>query len=103
MNHFEGRIMKIVRLEKSPVLRLATLAVVAAAIAGTAGIAADQSRAATGPEADRASHGAKEEFKRPKVKHGVLTVKGTHASEKIVLRLNAGATGVVEGGLDAGE
>jgi Ca2+-binding RTX toxin-like protein len=88
--------MTKIQLEQPRTLRLATAAVVAAVIAGAAGIAAGQGKAATTPEVHKASHGAKQEFKRPKLKQGVLRIKGTHSSEKIVFRLGAGQPGVLQ-------
>jgi Ca2+-binding RTX toxin-like protein len=66
-------------------LAAATVAVVAAIV----GIAAGQGLAApaTGPEKP---HPKVEKFKHPKIKHGVLTVKGTNADDEITLRLQAG-------------
>jgi Ca2+-binding RTX toxin-like protein len=40
-------------------------------------------------------------FKRPKLKHGVLTVVGTAAGEKVALRLRAGDSGTLE--VDVGD
>jgi Ca2+-binding RTX toxin-like protein len=40
-------------------------------------------------------------FKRPKLKHGVLTIEGTNASDKIALRLKAGDSGVLQ--VDVGD
>ena len=40
-------------------------------------------------------------FKHPKLKHGVLTVKGTEASEKIALRLQAGNPAILQ--VDVGD
>jgi Ca2+-binding RTX toxin-like protein len=58
-------------------------AAVAAVVAGAAGIAADQSQAASFQ-------------KHAKVKHGVLKVNGTNASDKIALRLKAGEPGILQ-------
>jgi Ca2+-binding RTX toxin-like protein len=54
---------------------------------------------ASGALAGEAS--AKEKFKHPKLKHGVLTVEGTAASDKIALRLQAGNPAVLE--VDVGD
>jgi predicted lipoprotein with Yx(FWY)xxD motif len=40
-------------------------------------------------------------FKHPKLRHGLLTVEGTEASEKIALRLRAGDPGILE--IDVGD
>jgi predicted lipoprotein with Yx(FWY)xxD motif len=40
-------------------------------------------------------------FKRPKLSHGVLTIEGTNASDKIALRLKAGDSGVLQ--VDVGD
>ena len=40
-------------------------------------------------------------FKHPKLKHGVLTVKGTEASDRIALRLEAGNPGILQ--VDVGD
>ena len=63
--------------------RIKQFAAVAAIVAGTAGVAAEQSQAAH-------SH------KYPKLRHGVLKVEGTAASEKIALRLKAGQSGILQ-------
>ena len=42
-----------------------------------------------------------EKFKQPKLKHGVLTIKGTEASDKIALRLQAGDPGMLQ--VDVGD
>ena len=88
----------LMRLKELRAVRLAASAVaVAAAVAGATGIAAGQGNAAPPTEADNASqlpNAAK--FKHPKLKHGVLTVVGTDASEKIALRLQAGQPGILQ-------
>jgi Ca2+-binding RTX toxin-like protein len=69
---------------------LAALALAAASV-GAAGIVADQGNAAPAIQAGGAWHQHKKaNFKHPKLKHGVLTIEGTAASDKIVLRLQAG-------------
>jgi Ca2+-binding RTX toxin-like protein len=68
-----------------------TAAAVALAGAGATGIAAGQVNAAPAHGADYGSHlRAEARFKRPKLEHGVLTITGTEASDKIALRLQAG-------------
>jgi Ca2+-binding RTX toxin-like protein len=71
--------------------RLAASAVAAAAVAGAAGIASSQANASPYRHAHKAMHrfyGQK--FKHPKLKHGVLSIEGTNAADKITLRLKAG-------------
>jgi Ca2+-binding RTX toxin-like protein len=63
-------------------------AALAVALAGAAGIAAWPAQAAPPAKAAKAAKPAKP--KKPKLKHGVLTIDGTDASEAIALRLEAG-------------
>jgi Ca2+-binding RTX toxin-like protein len=72
--------------------RAAWLAAGAIAVAGTAGIVAAQGYAA--PAKPLPPKPAK--FKHPKVKHGVLSIKGTDANDDIALRLQAGDPNVVQ-------
>ena len=71
--------------------RVVTAAAVASVIAGAAGIMAGQGSAAPPAHAGYGggypSNVAK--FKTPKLKDGVLEVRGTKASDKITLRLQA--------------
>jgi Ca2+-binding RTX toxin-like protein len=91
-----------IRLKDSRAVRLAASAVVVAAvIAGAAGVAAGQGTAAPAPQAHKASHLRKSDFKRPKLRHGSLTVEGTAASERIALRLRAGDPGTLQ--VDVGD
>jgi Ca2+-binding RTX toxin-like protein len=70
---------------------------VAAAVASAAGFVAGQGNAAPAIKVNKASHlHKKAEFKRPKLQRGVLTVKGTEASDKIALRLQAGEPNIVQ-------
>jgi hypothetical protein len=86
----ESRTMRTARLA-------ATALAVGAAVAGAAGIAAGQGQAAPTRKADTASHLRRAaDIKRPKLRHGLLTVKGTEASDKIALRLRAGNPGILE-------
>ena len=94
--------MKIIRSEKSPVLRLATLVIAVAAIA--AGILAGAGNAAPASVAGRAlwlqnapwlQHKS-EQFKHPTLENGLLTVEGTNADDRIALRLQAGQPGILE-------
>src|SRR6266542_1293723 len=76
-------------LRKLRSARLAAAAVVVvAAVAGAAGTIAGPGNAAPG-------------FKSPKLKHGLLTIKGTEAGEKITLRLRAGQPGILQ--VDVGD
>jgi Ca2+-binding RTX toxin-like protein len=91
----------LIRVKKSRTVWLAvTTVAVAAAIAGGAGIMAGQANAAPAVKTDRASF-KEAKFKHPKLKHGVLTIIGTEASDKIVLRLQAGDPGVLQ--VDVGD
>jgi len=76
----------------------AWLAVVAIAVAGSAGIVAAQGHAAPGqpPQPPTAK-----KFKHPKLKHGVLKIKGSDANDNIALRLQAGDPGVLQ--VDVGD
>jgi Ca2+-binding RTX toxin-like protein len=93
----------LLRLKKSRAVRLTASAVaVAAAVVGATGIVAGQGNAAPGTKADKAWYPSKKvSFKRPKLKHGVLTIKGTEASDKIGLRLQAGEPGILQ--VDVGD
>jgi hypothetical protein len=83
-------------------LAASAIAMAAAVVAGAAAIATGQGHAAPPPDAVKASHADKAaKFKHPKLKHGVLTVKGTEASDKITLRLRAGDPGTLE--VDVGD
>ena len=82
-------------------MRLAASAVaVAAAVAGAAGIAAGQGNAAPTLTAHKAQQAQYRrmvaEFKRPKLNHGLLTITGTEASDKIALRLEAGEPDILQ-------
>jgi Ca2+-binding RTX toxin-like protein len=99
MKHF-------VRINESrgtrPLWLSASAVAVAAAVAGVAGIAAAPGNAAPARNATRASHAHKaDKFKRPKLRHGVLTIAGTEASDTIALRLQAGDAGVLQ--VDVGD
>jgi Ca2+-binding RTX toxin-like protein len=87
----------LIRLKDSPAVRpaswlAASAVIVALCVAGAvAAVLAAPGNAAPAPNAHKASHSSKESgFKHPKLKHGVLRVKGTEASDKIALRLQAG-------------
>src|SRR6266498_464317 len=81
-------------------VRLAVSAVaVALAVAGATGIAAGQGNAAP---ADKASNPpGQSKFKHPKLKHGVLTIKGSNQSDEIALRLQAGDPNTLQVDVDA--
>jgi Ca2+-binding RTX toxin-like protein len=86
----------LTRLKDSRAVRLAASAVaVAAVIAGAAGIAAGQGNAA--PPANGHDALAKNaKSGHAKLKHGLLKVKGTRASDAIALRLKAGDPGTLQ-------
>jgi Ca2+-binding RTX toxin-like protein len=76
--------------------------VVAVAAAGAAGIAAERGSAATNGNAPKASYPPRQaKLQRPKLKRGVLTIKGTKASDKITLRLQAGQSDILQ--VDVGD
>jgi Ca2+-binding RTX toxin-like protein len=71
--------------------RLAASAVAAAAAAGATGIVAGQADGSPYRHAHKALHRFHDpKFKHPKLKHGVLSIEGTNAADKITLRLKAG-------------
>jgi hypothetical protein len=97
---------KFVRINESrsrrPPWLSASAIAVAAAVAGVAGIAAGPGNAAPARHATKASHAHKaDKFKHPKLRHGVLTIAGTEASDTIALRLQAGDPGVLQ--VDVGD
>jgi Ca2+-binding RTX toxin-like protein len=96
----------VIRLKESrsvrPVWLSASAVTLAAVVAGAAGIAAGPGNATPVRHAAKASHAHKtDKFKHPKLKHGVLTIEGTEASDKIALRLQAGDPGVLQ--VDVGD
>ena len=83
----------LVRLKESRAGRLTASAVaVAAVIAGATGIAAGRGDAA--PPINAPIKNVK--FPHPKLKHGLLRIKGTRASDAIALRLKAGDPGTLQ-------
>ncbi len=85
----------LIRLKASRAVRLAASAIaVAAVIAGAAGIVAGQGNAAPPNKADGPSKNTGPEH--AKLKHGLLKVKGTRASDAIALRLKAGDPGTLQ-------
>jgi len=81
----------------------ASAAAVALSLAGgVAAVVAGPGNAAPAIKAERPSHPPKESrFKHPKLKHGVLRVTGTEASDKIALRLQAGNPAILQ--VDVGD
>ena len=84
--------MKNSTRRREAVFAAAAVAVVAAIV----GIAAGQGLAAPPIGAGRHHTPGAEKFRHPKIKHGVLTVNGTDASDKIALRLQAGDPDTLE-------
>src|SRR6188508_3500104 len=95
--------MNKLRLTQSRTVRLATSATaVAATVLAAAGITAGRGSAAPALTAYMASPvRAAANVKRPKLAHGVLTVAGTDASDRVALRLRAGDPGTLE--VDVGD
>jgi len=92
-----------IRLKESPAVRLAASVVaVAAIVAGATGIVAGRGNAAPPITPDKGSRPIQEpKFKHPKLKHGVLTIKGTRESDTVALRLQAGQPGILQ--VDVGD
>jgi Ca2+-binding RTX toxin-like protein len=93
----------LTQLKASRAVRLAASALAAAAaVAGATAIVAGQGNAALGIKAEQASYSSKKvRFEHSKLKHGVLRVKGTNASDKIALRLQAGNPAILQ--VDVGD
>jgi Ca2+-binding RTX toxin-like protein len=96
----------VLRLNESrsvrPVWLSASAVALVAAVTGAAGIAAGPGKAAPVRHPAKASHAHKAgKFKHPKLKHGVLTIEGTKAGDKIALRLQAGYPGILQ--VDVGD
>src|SRR5438034_9666784 len=93
----------LVRLKESrtarPVWRAASAVAVVVAVAGVFGIAAGQGHAAAAAKTSAAHR--MDKFKHPKLQHGLLTIEGTEASDKIALRLQAGQPGILQ--VDVGD
>src|SRR5215208_4415582 len=87
-----------IRRNDTRAVRLAASVVALAAIvAGAAGIVAGRGNAAPPIEAGKGSRPFDEsKFKEPKLKHGVLTIKGTHESDTVAVRLQAGQPGILQ-------
>jgi Ca2+-binding RTX toxin-like protein len=85
-----------------PLWLSASAVALAAAVAAGAGIAAGPGSAAPVRHATKTLHAHKaDRFKHPKLRHGVLTVEGTEAADRIALRLQAGDAGVLQ--VDVGD
>jgi Ca2+-binding RTX toxin-like protein len=83
-----------------PVWLTASAVTLAAAVAAAGGIGAAPGKAAL--KATKASHAhSADRFKRPRLRHGELTIVGTDASDTIALRLQAGDGGVLQ--VDVGD
>ena len=83
----------LIRLKESRAARLATSAVaVAAVIAGATGIAAGAGNAAPPDKAPIKNT----KFTQARLKHGLLRIKGTDASDAIALRLKLGDPGTLQ-------
>ena len=85
-----------------PFTRRVWLAAVAVTAAGAVGIVAGPGNATPSVHANYNPYPPKAaKFKAPKLKQGVLTVKGTKRSDKIALRLQAGDAGILQ--VDVGD
>ena len=93
------------RTKESRAARLAASTVaLAAVVAGAAGVVTENGKAAPSRHrhtAQASYQHRKSEFKRPKLRHGVLAVVGTEESERIALRLSAGRPDVLQ--VDVGD
>jgi len=85
-----------------PIRLAASAFVVAAAVAGAAAFVAGPGKAAPSIKAAKALPPLQEaKFQRPKLKHGLLMIEGTKASDKIALRLKADEPGILQ--VDVGD
>ena len=93
----------LMRRKEPRALRSAVRALaVAAGLIAAAGIGAGQGSAAPALKAHKTPHLCKAaKFEHPKLKHGLLTIRGTNASDKIALRLQAGTPAVLQ--IDVGD
>jgi Ca2+-binding RTX toxin-like protein len=88
---------RLYRLKESRRARLTLAATVAAVVVTAVGIGAGQGNAAPARTAHTASHQRKDaDIKRPKLRHGALSVEGTEGNDTIALRLRAGNPGLLE-------
>jgi hypothetical protein len=86
----------VIRARKSRAVRPAWWAASAVAVVA-AGILAGSGNAAPPDHADKASHTPNETgLNEPHLRHGLLTIRGTEASDEIALRLQAGEPGILE-------
>ena len=95
----------IIRVKGSRSVRpvwLSASALALTTVAVAAGIAAGPGKAAPAGHAVKTAHAHKaDRFKRPKLRHGVLTIEGTEANDTIALRLQAGDPGILQ--VDVGD
>jgi Ca2+-binding RTX toxin-like protein len=95
---------KLVRLKKTrrlrPVRRAAWAVAVAAILVGATGTVAADGDAASALRVDNASY-LRTKFGHPRLARGLLTIMGTEASDKIVLRVQGGRPAVLE--VDVGD
>jgi hypothetical protein len=80
------------RLMGLTALAVAVTAAIAAGILAGAGNAEPASAAGNPPSLQNKS----DQFKKPTLENGLLTVKGTNAADRIALRLQAGQPGILE-------
>jgi Ca2+-binding RTX toxin-like protein len=88
----------LIQRKASRAVRLAASAVAAAAaVTGATAIVAGEGNAALGIEVEKASYSSKNVwFEHAKLRRGVLRIKGTEASDKIALRLQAGNPAILQ-------
>ncbi|HSB38682.1 MAG TPA: calcium-binding protein [Gaiellaceae bacterium] len=92
-----------IRLKRSRTARLVAPAIaVAAVVAAAGGALAGPGNAAPASKSARVSyHHHSSGFRRPKLRHGLLSVEGTRAGDRIALRLKAGDPGILQ--VDVGD
>jgi Ca2+-binding RTX toxin-like protein len=92
----------LTRLNAARATTRVRLLVPAAAVIALGGVVAGPVTAAPAAGRGKPSYPPKAaKFKQPQVKHGVLTINGTNAGEKITIRLKAGDSGIIE--VDVGD
>ena len=89
------------RTKASRTVRRVWLATIAVAAVGGAGIVAGHGNATPQLRAERGPYAPKGGKVKAKLDHGVLTVRGTKASDKIALRMQAGEPGILQ--IDVGD
>ncbi len=89
------------RTKASGTVRRVWLATIAVAAVGGAGIVAGHGNATPQLRAERGPYAPKGGKVKAKLDHGVLTVRGTKASDKIALRMQAGEPGILQ--IDVGD